>query len=84
MQVGVITSIMEFIGTAGAGFAIDTGAMYRVMKRRIERLTAGPPSNVEARVELLENELAASRTLVEQLSEGRRFENELRSDVRQP
>ena len=68
----------EFFAAVAGGIVIGAAAVQLLWKRRSRSL---PPAQqdpaLEQRVELLERELAASRALVEQLSEQKRFLTEL-------
>ena len=69
---GLLDTLWAYLGTVGGGFITGAVATYLVMRRRI---TSQPPapltSDLEERVALLEEELSASRALVEQLSDSR-------------
>ena len=69
---GLIDMLWAYAGTVAAGFVIGAAATYAVMRRRMRRqLPASTTSDLEERVALLEEELSASRALVEQLSDSR-------------
>lgn len=69
---GLFDALWAYLGTVGGGFITGAAATYLVMKHRIRRrLPARETSDLEQRVALLEEELSASRALVEQLSDSR-------------
>jgi hypothetical protein len=69
---GLLDAIWAYLGTVGGGFIIGAAATYLVMRRHLRRKLPGPERpDLEKRVALLEEELSASRALVEQLSDSR-------------
>lgn len=70
---GLLDMLWAYLGTVGGGFITGAAATWLVMRRRIGRQLAAAPgrSDLEGRVALLEEELSASRALVEQLSDSR-------------